>query len=147
MSLLATASINPALVLLPSRMTATPACEFWLTNPLLKAAHPKLVAERLEQYPGLGAAKQRSLATRLSIQRDKLKATTPATDETLPQPELIAVLHRYSETMDENEHKQARYLAFTCHARERQWLADHFRAVLEARLAVLYEQDEQSYAA
>jgi hypothetical protein len=147
MSLLASASINPALVLLPSRMTAAPACAFWLTNPLLLAAYPKLVTERLEQYPRWGAAQQRSLATRLSIQRGKLMACTPATEETLTRDEVMAVLLRFSETMDENEHKQARYLAFTCHARERQWLADHFRAVLEARLACLYEQDEQAYAA
>jgi hypothetical protein len=144
MTLLSTAAINPALIdLLPARMHAEAACKFWLTNPLLVEAHAALVAQRTTELPSLAPLKQRQLATKLAAQRDYLKAQHPVHGETLSQPDLLAVLTAHNALMDETEYRQARYLAFSCHPAERLWMAEHFRNVLQARLAVLHEQDEQ----
>ncbi|MCB2379833.1 hypothetical protein LGH70_19710 [Hymenobacter sp. BT635] len=142
MTLLATASINTAFVLLPSRMPARAACAFWLTNPLLLEKHPDLVKERMEQYPGWSSTEQHRLATRLKAQREKLKHQVPVPADSIHPRELLAVLSAHEVLIDpRDEYQQARELAMVCHPAEREWLLAHFTAVLEARSAALEEHD------
>ncbi|TGE23500.1 hypothetical protein [Hymenobacter metallicola] len=145
MSILATASIiSPALVLLPSHMLARTACEFWLSNPLLVAKYPTLVAERAEQYPGWGIDEQKRLATRLQTKRDDLKHLTPVPAESIHFSELLEVLEAHEVLIDpRNEWQQARQLAMSCHPAEREWLLHHFRTVLKARSAEMEAHDSQ----
>ncbi|TGE22797.1 hypothetical protein [Hymenobacter metallicola] len=148
MHFLSTAAINPSLVLLPSRMLARTACEFWLSNPLLIIQHTALVEERTEQYPGWSEAEQRKLATRLSTARDKAKNIVPVKPAQPPMSELLAELDAHETVIEESELRQARHLAMTCHPLERSWLLAHFRSVLKARLVVMeeqHEQDEEQY--
>ena len=138
---LATASINPAFVVVPAYLPTREALAFWLTNPLLVAVHPALIEERTEQYPGWNAAQQLGLLTRLKARRDTLRnLVAVGRADVLPMAELLRLLNAHEAVLSEQERSYALAFAFKLHSAERQWYHDFLKAAFTQREEVAYQQ-------
>ncbi|GAB3293986.1 hypothetical protein [Hymenobacter tenuis] len=140
--LLATASFNPAFYAVPAKLPTPAALEFWLENPLLIAAHPALVAERKEQWPGWSAGERLKLLFRLKSRRDKLKATLQAKQDDLSLQDLLAYIDAHDSLVDDRlEKTNIRAFAFMLHSQERAWYQAFLREVFRLRYEALSEKD------
>ncbi|MDF7813636.1 hypothetical protein [Hymenobacter sp. YC55] len=137
---LATASLNPAFVVVPAYLPTRQALAFWLTNPLLLDAHPALVAERTEQYPGWSAAEQLGLLTRLKSCRDKLRHQVAVSRDPLPMAELLRLINAHEASLLEMERINVRAFAFRLHSSEHQWYYDFLSAAFALREEALMAQ-------
>lgn len=137
---LATASINPAFTVVPGYLPTREALAFWLTNPLLLAVHPRLIAERTEQYPGWNSREQLGLLTRLKSCRDQLKHQQAVSCDSLPMAALLRLIEAHSAVLSEQERVSVRAFAFRLHSSEHQWYYDFLQAAFALREEAEYQK-------
>ncbi|WP_375436647.1 hypothetical protein [uncultured Hymenobacter sp.] len=136
----ATASRNPAFVVVPAHLPTREALAFWLTNPLLLAAHSALVAERTEQYPGWSASEQLGLLTRIKTCRDKLRNQVAVPCDVLPMNELRSLIAGHEACLEPKELSYVRAFAYKLHPLELRWYYDFLAAAFAQREEALMAQ-------
>ncbi|RSK33929.1 hypothetical protein [Hymenobacter metallilatus] len=144
--LLATASFNPSFHVVPAKLPTAASLEFWLQNPLLVETHPKLLAERTEQWPGWSPAERTQLRYRLKAERDRLKEKAKPGEDDLTLHDLLSFIEAHNGLLDNGVERSAvRHFAFMLHSRERAWYRAFLKEVFRLRELALHEEIEQMY--